>query len=115
MIWLGITTSLDVMISKSIRGWKNTLRAFRAVPAEALIFEFCTKGNVEGVRTLLARGDASVWDRDPDGMTPLHVSVILSVFVGLVYHFKTQIYDLDTTHTLVRDFQEFCKINTSKS
>ncbi len=79
LVWLGMQTSLDVMISKSTRGWQNNLssRAFRAVSDDALIFEFCTTGNVEGIRTLIARGDASVMDRDPRGWTPLHVSIIL--------------------------------------
>jgi hypothetical protein len=79
LVWLGMQTSLDVMISKSTRGWQNNLssRTFRAVSDDALIFEFCETGNVEGIRTLLARGDASVMDRDPDGWTPLHVSIIL--------------------------------------
>ena len=76
LIWLGMKSSLDVMISRSTSGWKNTFKTFRAVPVNSLIFEFCVTGNLDGVRSLLTRGDASVWDRDPDGRTPLHVSII---------------------------------------
>lgn len=77
LIWLGIKSSLDGMISRSTRGWTNTFKTFRAVPTDSLIFEFCGTGNLDGVKTLLTRGDASVWDRDPDGYTPLHVSIVL--------------------------------------
>lgn len=79
LFWLGMKNSLDVMISRSTRGWKNTFRTFRAVPADALIYDFCKTGNIEGVKTLITRGDASVWDRNPKGRTPLHVSTILFV------------------------------------
>jgi len=40
---------------------------------DALIFEFCFSGNLEGVQALLRRGDASPFDCDPEGWTPLHV------------------------------------------
>lgn len=40
---------------------------------DALIFEFCSAGNLEGLKSLLRRGDASPFDCDPEGWTPLHV------------------------------------------
>lgn len=79
LTWLGIKTGLDGTFSRSIQGWKNTLRPFSAVPDDALIFAFCKDGNIDGVRTLLLRGEASVWDRDSLGETPLHVSVLFSI------------------------------------
>lgn len=59
--------------------WKNTFRTFRTVPDNAHIFEFCRNGNISAVRTLLKRGEASPWDTDSKGWTPLHVSVFLSL------------------------------------
>lgn len=40
---------------------------------EALVFEFCSFGNLEGLKSLLRRGDASPFDCDLEGWTPLHV------------------------------------------
>ena len=56
-------------------GWKYSLQIFRAVPENAPIFEFCRDGNLAAVRTLLSTGHASPWDRDPEGRTPLFVSL----------------------------------------
>ncbi|KAF7947472.1 hypothetical protein EAE96_008559 [Botrytis aclada] len=53
------------------RGWQYSFQPFRAVPESALIFEFCRRGNLDGIRTLFSRGDASPYDRDPLGRTPL--------------------------------------------
>lgn len=75
LVWLGLRIGLEGTFSK---GWKTTLRPFCAVPDNALIFEFCKNGNIDGIRTLLVRGDASVWDRNSEGETPLHVSPLFS-------------------------------------
>ncbi|KAF7860350.1 hypothetical protein EAF04_008477 [Stromatinia cepivora] len=58
------------------RGWQYSLQPFRAVPESALIFEFCREGNLDGIRTLLSRGDASPYDKDPLGRTPLWYAVL---------------------------------------
>lgn len=83
LIWLGLRSSLDILITKSIRGWKNNLnsRTFRAVSNKASIFQLCKIGDVEGIKTLFANGDASVMDRNSGGVTPLHVSTILLVII----------------------------------
>ncbi|PMD64603.1 uncharacterized protein K444DRAFT_625850 [Hyaloscypha bicolor E] len=47
---------------------------FRAVDENALIFEFCRGGNLDGVRSLFKRNEGSPWDRDPKGQTPLFVA-----------------------------------------
>jgi hypothetical protein len=79
LVSLGMKSSFDAMISKSTQGWKNNLssRTFRAVPKDALIIQYCANGDIEGIKTLLARGDASIMDRCPFGFTLLHVSKIL--------------------------------------
>lgn len=62
------------LFSSSIQGWKYTLNSFRLVPDDALIFEFCKRGNLDGIQSLLARGQASVKDIDSQGYTALHVT-----------------------------------------
>lgn len=78
LVSLGMRGSLDVMISRSTQGWQIDLnaRTFRAVPEDALIFQFSEDGNIEGVKTLLVRGEGSLMDRDPTGFTLLHVSIL---------------------------------------
>ncbi|CAG8960172.1 hypothetical protein HYFRA_00010651 [Hymenoscyphus fraxineus] len=58
---------------KSVQGWKNNIKTFRAVPDNSLIFEFCKSGNIAGVRSLLSRGEGSPLDTNSLGWTPLHI------------------------------------------
>ena len=51
------------------------IRPIRAVPDNALIFDFCRRGNISAVQTMLQRGDASTGDTSSKGWTPLHVSI----------------------------------------
>ncbi|KAF7921602.1 uncharacterized protein EAE98_008449 [Botrytis deweyae] len=67
---LGVRYGIELSILAS-RGWRYSFQPFRAVPESSLIFQFCREGNLGGVRTLLSRGDASPYDRDPLGRTPL--------------------------------------------
>lgn len=50
---------------------------------EALIFEFCSSGNVDGVKSLITRKEASPFDIDSDGWTPLHVYLMLSLLLAI--------------------------------
>ena len=59
------------------QGWKYTIETARSVPDNALIFEFCQAGDLDGVRSLLSNGQASVRDTDSLGRTPLYVSLIV--------------------------------------
>jgi hypothetical protein len=70
--FLGMSRGILVSATSS-SGWRYTIQPFRAVAEDSLIFEFCRKGNLEGVRTLFERREASPWDRDPTGQTPLWV------------------------------------------
>ncbi|KAI9887118.1 MAG: hypothetical protein M1823_001108 [Watsoniomyces obsoletus] len=47
-------------------------RSFNPRPDESSIFELCSRGNYEGVKSLLDKGEASPIDTNPDGWTPLH-------------------------------------------
>lgn len=62
------------IIEASTSGWQYVIKPFNAVPENAPIFDFCRKGDLEGVRALLKLGHGSLRDRDPYGKTPLWVS-----------------------------------------
>ena len=64
----------SIIIRRTQRNRLNMqLSTFRAVPDDALIFEFCRTGNVKGIQTLFSRGEASAYDTNTDGFSPLHV------------------------------------------
>lgn len=74
--WL-MRFGFELVSTKMFDTRSHSLRAFRTIPSDALIFEFCREGNVAGVRSLLQRSLASPFDRDESGVTPLHVSAII--------------------------------------
>lgn len=76
LIRIGFKYGLEAMITKSQAGWQYNILPVRSVPDDALVFEFCKLGNVDAVRELFRRGDASVLDVNRDGWRPLHVCVI---------------------------------------
>lgn len=75
--FLGITCGLMIS-TKATSGWQYSLQPFRAVEETALVFEFCREGNLEGLRCLFKRNEASPWDRDPQGQTPLLVKLLIT-------------------------------------
>lgn len=54
---------------------------YNSRPGGALIFEFCSSGNVDGVKSLITRKDASPFDIDSDGWTPLHVRSLSNALI----------------------------------
>lgn len=74
LIKIGFKYGLETMITSSRAGWQYNILSVRAVPDDALVFDFCKVGNVDAVRELFGRGDASVLDVDSRGWRPLHVS-----------------------------------------
>ena len=54
--------------------WQYHYRPHRLRPKDAPIFEACRYGKVEDVRRSLSKGEASPFDIDEEGLTPLHVS-----------------------------------------
>ena len=84
LLRLGVKYGLNLILHRLTQGWKNsaTLSVFRSVPNDSLVFAFCKSGNLDGIRTLFSRGEASVWDQDSCYHTPLHVSVLLLTCVG---------------------------------
>jgi hypothetical protein len=76
LIRIGFKYGLEAMITNTRAGWQYNILPVRSVPDDALIFEFCKLGNVDAVRELFRRGDASVLDVDSDGWRPLHVCAV---------------------------------------
>jgi hypothetical protein len=74
LMWWGLRYGFRVTLVREGTAWRNSLQTFHAVPDKALIFEFCEQGNVMAVKSLLASGQASPWDTNSKGWTPLHVS-----------------------------------------
>ena len=75
--WL-ITLGLKIgcimrLVRSAFSGWQVSLKALHVVPDNALIFEFCQRGDVQAVRSLCERGLVSVNDIDSMGRTPLYV------------------------------------------
>jgi len=61
--------------SSSQNLWTSNLRIYNVVPQKSLIFDFAANNNVEAIKTLFRRKEASPFDRDElYGKTPLHVS-----------------------------------------
>lgn len=81
----GIKHDLHLSLqSSAIFGWKHSLQSFRLVNDDAPILHLCMKGDMFGVRQLLCKGEASVYDIDSRGMTALHVSTSQDMFPLLV-------------------------------
>ena len=73
LIRLGVSYGLQFAAQEHSQRWMHTLTTFRAVPDDAAIFSACYRGDLEGVTKLFTDGQASIWDTNTDGMTPLHV------------------------------------------
>ena len=75
----GINYGIQVAFSKSLTGLQWRLRTHRAVPDDAEIFEACRRGDVDTVRLLFHERQASPFDTNSRGFTPLFVSPSLSI------------------------------------
>lgn len=74
LVYVGLSYELRLCLLKSSWGWKHTFQSFQPVSDDALIFEFCRSGHIDGIRSLLSQKKASVWDVNSRGWTPLHAS-----------------------------------------
>lgn len=59
---------------------------YNTKPDGALIFEFCSSKNVDGVKSLINRKDVFPFDTDPDEWTSLHVRVLGDALVKGIYN-----------------------------
>jgi hypothetical protein len=76
LIRLGVRTQVRFYVSNSTTGFTNSISTFRIIPSDSLVFELCKEGNVEMVRRLFDRKDASAaspWDMNEKGQTLLDV------------------------------------------
>jgi hypothetical protein len=60
-------------VSEAPFGWDMHLTCFATISKSSPIFQLCAAGDLVGVQDLLRSGQASVHDKDPRGLTPLHV------------------------------------------
>jgi hypothetical protein len=102
---IGISVGMQIS-ARSTSGWKYSIQPFRSVPEEAIIFEFCREGNVAAVRTLFNRGEASPWDRDHLGRTPLWVGSPCSIIRRCI----TPTYSCSHTNFLPSSQQALCNL-----
>jgi hypothetical protein len=76
LVRLGVRTQIRFYASNSTTGFTNSISTFRIIPSDSLVFELCKEGNVEMVRRLFDRKDASAaspWDMNEKGQTLLDV------------------------------------------
>lgn len=66
--------NFQIELNKSYRGWDQHLRVSRVVPDDADVFWYSKGGNIDGLQRLFDLGQASPWEVDSVGLTPLHVS-----------------------------------------
>lgn len=64
----------ELRMMKSRQGWDQSFRSYSTVSHDAKVFDYCMHGNVAALQQLFASGQASPFEIDPDGRTPLHVS-----------------------------------------
>ncbi|KAG4430425.1 hypothetical protein IFR05_014095 [Cadophora sp. M221] len=64
----------ELRMMKSRQGWDQSFRSYRMVSYDAKVFDYCMHGNVAALQQLFANGQASPFEIDPDGRSPLHVS-----------------------------------------
>ncbi|KAL2827749.1 hypothetical protein BDW59DRAFT_160056 [Aspergillus cavernicola] len=76
LLRLGFRYGLKAMALNHHKTWQYTILPVPAVPDNSLIFEFCMDGNIDGVRALFARGQASVRDTNTKGWSPLHFAAL---------------------------------------
>ncbi|KAL4874650.1 hypothetical protein BJY04DRAFT_11107 [Aspergillus karnatakaensis] len=81
LLKLGLRYGLNAMSINHHKTWQYTIMPVHAVPNDSLIFDFCKDGNVEAIKRLFDRGEASVYDTDTNGWTPLFVSATDQPFV----------------------------------
>ena len=62
-----------IRLRNSYWGWDQSFRSYKVVSFDAPVFQYSISGDVEGLRKLFAAGNASPFEVDREGRTPLHV------------------------------------------
>lgn len=71
----------ELHLMKTCQGWDQSLRSYRTVSYDAEVFHHCMAGNVTGLQGLFESGQASPFEMDPEGRTPLHVRLHLETYL----------------------------------
>jgi hypothetical protein len=58
---------------KAYNGWNFGIRQYNVIHSSSTIFRYARRGNVKGLQKLFDRRQASPFDCDENGQTPLHV------------------------------------------
>ncbi|PVH75271.1 hypothetical protein DL98DRAFT_593269 [Cadophora sp. DSE1049] len=66
----------ELRLMKSRQGWDQSFRWYRMVSYDAKVFDYCMHGDVAGLQRLFSSGEASPFEIDPDGRTPLHYAAL---------------------------------------
>ncbi|KAH7319434.1 hypothetical protein BKA65DRAFT_102195 [Rhexocercosporidium sp. MPI-PUGE-AT-0058] len=66
----------ELRLMKSRQGWDQSFRSYRTVSYGAKVFDCCIYGDVVALQQLFASGEASPFEIDPDGRTPLHYAAL---------------------------------------
>lgn len=74
LLRLGIRYGLKAMAVNHHKTWQYSISPVNVRPDDSLIFRFCEMGNMEAVRELFERQQATVYDVNSNGMSLLHVS-----------------------------------------
>ncbi|KAF9894433.1 hypothetical protein FE257_007936 [Aspergillus nanangensis] len=112
---LGLRYGLRAMATYHHRTWRYNIQPVHAIPDDSLIFTFFRRGNVDAVRELFKRGDASVFDVGTKGWTPLHTAVywghfeLAKLLILEGANRRAYTYDLRTPTSWLR-----CRENTTK-
>jgi hypothetical protein len=76
IVRLGFLVDYGITGHATLSGWQVNLRTYREFPGSAPLFRYVEKGNVKGIKQLLAMRQAFITDRIGwNGATVLHVSI----------------------------------------
>jgi hypothetical protein len=65
--------NFQIHLTKSYQGWDQSFRTYRTILYDAQVFRYCMADDVRGLQRLFMSGQASPFEVDPEGRTPLHV------------------------------------------
>lgn len=63
----------DVLVHRASNGWKISLCIWNICPDDSVVFDYAFHGSSSDLLSAIGSGQASLYDRDPEGRTLLHV------------------------------------------
>ena len=81
------------------RGWDFHIRTYYVVKKDSKVLQFASQNDTQGIQELFSKGEASPFDCDEDGLTPLHVCLIAGPLECCVdNNFRSQLVNLATMY-----------------